>query len=67
MGILETGVILKIFGVGVAGAIGTIVLNQAGKQHIALMMDLGLVVIVFGYVIYKAWNAIQHIMWLFGV
>jgi hypothetical protein len=67
MGILETGVILKIFGVGVAGAIGTIVLTQAGKQHIAMLMDLGLVIIVFGYVIYKAWTAIEHIMTLFGV
>lgn len=59
--------LLKIFGVGVAGAITTVVLSKSGKPEIALVIDIILIASVLGYAAYKVYKIMQDVSTLFGV
>jgi hypothetical protein len=64
---METALILKIFGLGCVGIVGTIILNKFGKQDIAFVMDLVITVIVIVVVFKKVEAALNSIATMFGV
>lgn len=59
-------IIIKIFGLGLIGAIGSMILNKSGKAEIAFIFDLILLVVALGMV-YKEVNALfKNMTSMFG-
>jgi uncharacterized membrane protein YjjP (DUF1212 family) len=58
--------IMKIFVLGLIGAIATIVLNKSGKNDIALIVDIALIIVGLSMIYGKIQDLINNVSTMFG-
>ena len=64
---MQIGVIMQLVGLGIIAAVVHIVLKQAGKEYIALIVTIGAVVICFILILDEISRLFSSIRLLFGL